>query len=83
MELNEQIARTARHFAGVRVGPSRHSFRSLLTLFTALFFPANLPQDRKWIQCARLWRFILLQSSDWSWDLGPGLAGAPPLRFRF
>ena len=39
-----------------------HDFRELQFLFTGLLFPANMPQDLKWLPRSRLWRFILLQA---------------------
>ena len=72
----EQFAKAARLFAGVRDGAG-HDFVSLHHLFKALLFPpAGIPQDKKWMPKARLWRFILLQQPDGHFKPTKGLATA-------
>lgn len=75
-EYCEQFAKSARLFAGVRDAMG-HDFIALSHLFKGLLFaPAGIPQDRKWVPKARLWRFILLQQGDGHFKPTKGLATA-------
>ena len=75
-QYNEQYAKAARLFAGVRDGAG-HDFVSLHFLFMGLLFPpAGLPQSRKWVPKSRIWRFILLVQKDGHFELTQGLATA-------
>lgn len=72
-ELNEQLARSARFFDGVKDFVGR-DFRRLHFMFVGLLFRCNIPMGKKWLARARLWRLILLQQEDGSFRCSPGLA---------
>ena len=71
------FAPQARVFAGVRDSVG-HSFEDLFDLFREMLSPGcGIPQQAKWVQKARLWRFVLLASpEDGHFELGQGLSTA-------
>lgn len=52
VELNEQMAKSARFFEGTRDRAGR-DFRELTFLMTGLLFPDNIPMGRRWLPCAK------------------------------
>ena len=70
-KLAERQRATAEHYHGHRV--LRHSFSDLVEMFKIMLAPGNLFAQKKWLERARLWRLILLQNEDGSWDATDGV----------
>ena len=58
---------TAAHFAG-RTVRGGHGFDTLVGRFRLMLGRGNLFTKKKWLDRCRLWRLILLQAEDGSWD---------------
>ena len=76
--LSEKVTSATEHFGELRVPGIDHSFTDLLHKFQVMLGPdaGTLTARGKWMQTARLWRFLLLQREDGCWDLTDSLAFA-------
>jgi hypothetical protein len=78
VELSEKTEAATAHFGELRVPGIDQSFTDLVSKFQVMLGPdaGTLCARGKWMSCARLWRFVLLQRSDGCWDLTDSLAFA-------
>ena len=91
VELSEKMEAATAHFGEMRVPGIDHSFSDLLAKFMVMLGTeaGTLTQRGRWMQTARLWRFVLLQREDGCWDLTDSLAfaleaheGRPPPKVK-
>ena len=77
-ELAKRRKAASDFFTGVSVPGIAHDFDSLCRHFSLMlgFDTGSMAFSVKWLDNARLWRLILLQQPDGSWDLGESLAFA-------
>ena len=75
-ELARRKQAARNFFHGVRVPGVHHDFDALLRLCMGFLLEGNLGQRQRWLEKARLWRMVLLQRPDGSWDLTQSLAVA-------
>ena len=73
-ELSRRKADAARFFHGVRAPGIDHDFHSLMRLFMGMLSEGNLSDKSYWLEKAQLWRLLLLQHSDGSFDVCQSLA---------
>ena len=78
VELSERTEAATAHFGELRVPGIDQSFSDLISKFQVMLGPdaGTLCARGKWMSCARLWRFVLLQREDGCWDLTDSLAFA-------
>jgi len=76
--LSEKVNSATKHFGELRVPGIDHSFTDLISKFQVMLGEdaGTLTSRGKWMQTARLWRFLLLQRADGCWDLTDSLAFA-------
>ena len=76
VELSEKVNSATKHFGELRVPGIDHSFSDLVSKFQVMLGPdaGTLTARGKWMQTARLWRFVLLQREDGCWDLTDSLS---------
>ena len=73
VELAERQAAATAHFGELRVPGIDHSFSDLVSKFQVMLGPdaGTLTARGKWMQTARLWRFLILQRLDGCWGACP------------
>ena len=78
VELSEKVNSATKHFGELRVPGIDHSFTDLVSKFQVMLGcdAGTLTARGKWMQTARLWRFVLLQRKDGCWDLTDSLSFA-------
>jgi hypothetical protein len=78
VELGERRAAASSYFRGVKIPGIDHDFEKLLGFFMLMLGDdaGALTPRKSWLVTARLWRFVLLQQSDGSWDASTSLAFA-------
>ena len=78
VELSEKVKSATKHFGELRVPGIDHSFTDLVSKFQVMLGPdaGTLTSRGKWMQTARLWRFVLLQREDGCFDLTDSLSFA-------
>ena len=74
-ELAARVSAASTHFAGAN-SPAGRDFGSTQTDFVTLLSPGVLNGERKWLQRARLFKLILSQHGDGSWDVSSTTAFA-------
>ena len=76
VEHARRLSAAATHFAGVTIPGIDRDFEALHAMFTVMLSEGNLTGRSHWLEKSRLWRFILLQRTDGSWDVNNSLAFA-------
>jgi len=73
VELGARRAAASKLFHGVRVDGIDHNFDSLMSCFMLMLGcdAGGLCISKSWLLSARLWRLVLLQHADGSWDGKP------------
>ena len=76
VELARRLSDARARFRGAKLAAVDHDFDALHAMFLVMLSPGNLSSREEWLETSRLWRFILLQRSDGSWDSSQSLAFA-------
>ena len=76
VELARRLSDARARFRGATLAAVDHDFDALHAMFLVMLSPGNLSSRGEWLETSRLWRFILLQRSDGSWDSSQSLAFA-------
>jgi len=76
VELARRVSDARARFRGATLAAVDHDFEALHAMFLVMLSPGNLSSRGEWLETSRLWRFILLQRSDGSWDSSQSLAFA-------
>jgi len=75
-EQARRVAAASAHFRGVTVRGIDHDWDWLYSCYLLMLNPGNLSSRSGWLEKSRLWRFLMMQRSDGSWDADLSIAFA-------
>ena len=75
-ELARRVAAASAHFRGVTVRGIDHDWDWLYACYLLMLSPGNLSSRSGWLEKSRLWRFLMMQRSDGSWNADASIAFA-------
>ena len=75
-EQARRVAAASAHFRGVTVRGIDHDWDWLYSCYLLMLNPGNLSSRSGWLEKSRLWRFLMMQRTDGSWDADMSIAFA-------
>lgn len=75
-EQARRVAAASAHFRGITVRGFDHDWDWLYSCYLLMLNPGNLSSRSGWLEKSRLWRFLMMQREDGSWNADNSIAFA-------